>query len=149
VEDGRLPGPIPPLVPLFVAFFFWEARLEPAHAPPHLDVADSELAIFLAMALPIYAWWAVNFLALIETYVHVHHERPIIGAVRMLPQAVVTLRLTAVFSRFPRIISRPWLTVIIGQVLCVVGYVLFSRTSTFVGKDYWRFIFTGGILGSG
>lgn len=136
--------------PLFVAFFFWEARLEPAHALiPTSTWRIPSFAIFLAMALPIYAWWAVNFLALIETYVHVHHERPIIGAVRMLPQAVVTLCLTAVFSRFPGIISRPWLTVIIGQVLCVVGYVLFSRTSTFVGKDYWRFIFTGGILGSG
>jgi hypothetical protein len=133
---GRRPAswPLPPLVPLFVAFFFWEARLEPAHALiPTSTWRIPNFAIFLAMALPIYAWWAVNFLALIETYVHVYHERPIIGAVRMLPQAVVAFA-SRQSSRASPASFRPWLTVLIGQVLCVVGYILFSRTSTFAGR---------------
>ncbi|KAL1409332.1 hypothetical protein Q8F55_003314 [Vanrija albida] len=135
--------------PLFAAFFFWEARLPASHAlVPAATWRIPNLAIFMAMGLPIYAWWAVNFLALIETYVHVHHERSLLAAVRMLPQAVVSIGGTVAFSRVPRLSARPWLTILVGQVLAVVGYVLFTRTSTFVGTHYWRFIFTGGLLGS-
>ncbi|WOO79952.1 Efflux pump terJ [Vanrija pseudolonga] len=136
--------------PLFIGFFFWEAHLEPSYALiPASTWRIPNLAIFIAMGLPLFAWWAVNFLALIETFVQVYHERPIIAGVRMLPQAVVSLFLTAGFTYFPLLISRPWLTVLVGEAFCIVGYILFTRTSTFVGKDYWRFIFTGGLLGSG
>jgi MFS family permease len=34
------------------------------------------------------------------------------------------------------------------MVLGIVGYVLMAQSGTQVGNDYWRFIFTGGIIGS-
>jgi MFS family permease len=135
---------------LFPLFFLWEAYLPETHAlvPPKTWKIPN-FAAFIAFGLQIYPWWGVNFLALIETFMTVHGEKPIIAAVRLLPQGVIALAVTLLLTWKPKLVSRPRWTILIGMILGIVGYVLMTRTSTFVGTDYWRFLFPGFILGSG
>jgi MFS family permease len=135
---------------LFPFFFVWEARLPEEYAilPPKTWKIPN-FATLIAFSLYIYGWWAVNFLPLIEIFVQVHGEKPIIAAVRMLPEGISAAAVTIVLTVVPILVARPRWTITTGMVLALVGYVLFSQSGTQVGADYWKFIFTGGILGSG
>ncbi|KAL7419423.1 hypothetical protein Q5752_006261 [Cryptotrichosporon argae] len=135
---------------LFPAFFLWEARLPEEYALiPAKTWRIPNFTMFIVFALQIYAWWGVNFLALVENYTEGHGEKAIIAAVRMLPEGGSALAVTVLLTAYPSLVSRPRWPIAIGMLLGAVGYVLFAQAHTTVGADYWRYIFPGGLLGSG
>jgi MFS family permease len=137
------------LVVLFPAFFIWEARIpeEMALLPPSFWRIPNTI-LLITFALQIYGWWGVNFLAHVETYMKVHHETGILAAVRVLPQGIAAFTVLLFLTFVPKLVSRPRWTVITGMVLAIVGYVLFVQNKNFVGADYWKYVFTGSIIGS-
>ena len=132
----------------FPAFFLWEAYLpeELALLPPKVWKIGNVL-VWIVFATTIYAWWGVNFLAFVENYL-VQGESAIIAAVRLLPEGVTALVVTLVMARFPVIVSKPRITIPVGMVLSIVGYVLFIQSGGSTGARYWM-VFAGGIVGSG
>lgn len=134
---------------LFAFFFIWEARIPVEYAllPPSFWRIKN-ITVLIVFALYIYGWWAVNFLALVETFMRVHEELAIIAAVRLLPEGIAAAAMTFVLTAYPSLVSRPRWPIVSGMVLGIVGYVLMAQSGTQVGNDYWRFIFTGGIIGS-
>lgn len=78
--------------PLLVGFFVWEARLPEGYAlipPSTWKIPNMTLLIFFSLG--IYPWWAVNQFALIQRYLVVFGESPIIAAVRMLLQGLAAV----------------------------------------------------------
>lgn len=135
---------------LFPAFFVWEARL-----PDDVAILPSKtwripnFTVWIVFGLQVYAWWSVNYLALVEVYVNVHHDNPVIAAVRLLPQGIAMFVVSICLSTKPVLLSKPRWSILVGMALAITGYVMFSQSRTQVGKDYWRFVFPGGILGCG
>ena len=74
---------------LFAFFFVWEARLPEGYAlipPSTWRIPNFTVLIFFALG--IYPWYAVNQLPLVERFLVVFGESPIIAAVRVLPQGI-------------------------------------------------------------
>ncbi|BEI80665.1 hypothetical protein CcaverHIS002_0111940 [Cutaneotrichosporon cavernicola] len=134
---------------LFPTFFVYEAYLGEERAMlPAKTWRLPNFALFIVFSLQIYPWWGVNFLGLIETWMSIYHERAIVAAVRTLPEGLVALVISALLTMVPILVARPRWTVATGQLFGVVGYILMTRPTSLVGKDYWRFIFPGMLLGS-
>ncbi|BEJ11595.1 hypothetical protein CspHIS471_0200550 [Cutaneotrichosporon sp. HIS471] len=137
------------LVVLFPGFFIWEAYIpeEMALLPPSFRRIPNTI-LLIAFALQIYGWWGVNFLAHVETYMKIHHESGILAAVRVLPQGVAAFTTLLFLTFVPKLVSRPRWTVILGMILAIVGYILFVQSKDFIGSDYWKYVFSGSIIGS-
>ncbi|CDZ96608.1 Predicted transporter (major facilitator superfamily) [Phaffia rhodozyma] len=135
---------------LIVFFFFWEARLSDVHALlPAKTWRIPNFAVFIALALFIYGWWAVNFLPFVELFVQVHHDRAIIAAIRLLPQGIAGAIMTAVLTTYPQLTSNPRWPISVGLIGGSIGYILFTQSKgDIVGSGYWRWVFTGGFIGS-
>ncbi|TXT12917.1 hypothetical protein VHUM_01318 [Vanrija humicola] len=135
---------------LFPAFFVWEARLpDDVAILPAKTWRIPNFTVWIVFGLQVYAWWSVNYLALVEVYVNVHHDNPVIAAVRLLPQGIAMFVVSICLSTKPVLLSKPRWSILVGMAFAITGYVMFSQSRTQLGKDYWRFIFPGGILGCG
>jgi len=135
---------------LFPAFFVWEAMIPQEYALlPAATWKIKNFGLFMVLALLIYSWWSVNFLTFVEIFVDVHGEKPIIAALRILPEGLTAAVVTVILTVFPQLTARPRYPIIVGLVASTVGYVLMSQSGTQIGRDYWRFLFPGFIIGSG
>lgn len=137
------------LVVLAPGFFIWEAKVpeEMALLPPSFWRIPN-VTLLIIFSLQIYGWWGVNFLAHVETYMKVYHESGIHAAVRVLPQGVAAFCVVLLLTFKPVLVSRPRWTIIIGMLGGIVGYVLFVQDKIFVGKEYWKWVFPGSVIGS-
>lgn len=134
---------------LFPSFFYWEHRIGESRAMiPSKTWKVPNFALFIMFSLPIYPWWGINFLGFIETWTTINHERPIIAAVRTLPQGLVSLVVAGVLTSVPTLLARPRWTVATGQLLGVVGYIIMTRPTYYVGTNYWRYLFPAFLIGS-
>lgn len=134
---------------LFPAFFVWEHYLPETHALlPTKTWKIPNFATFIAFGLQVYPWWGVNFLGLVETFIGPRGEKPIIAALRVLPEGIVAFMVTLLLTWKPKLVSRPRWTILVGMVFGIVGYVLMTRPKTFDSIEYWKFLFPGFIIGS-
>jgi hypothetical protein len=135
---------------LFGVFFWWEHRL-----PDDVAVLPSTvwkipgLALWLWFGLCVYAWWGIEYLALVEFYVNVHHDSPIITALRLAPQALAMLVVATFLSYKPKVVLHTRWAIAIGMACACAGYALFAQSGNQIGVDYWKYVFTGGIIGCG
>lgn len=137
------------LVVLAPGFFIWEARIpeEMALLPPSFWRIPN-VALLIIFATQIYGWFGVNFLAHVEVYTKIFDESGILAAVRVLPQGVAAFLITLLLTFYPKLVSRPRWTVIVGMLGAIVGYVLFLQNKYYIGNSYWKFVFTGSVIGS-
>lgn len=134
---------------LFAFFFIWEARLPDDYALlPAKTWRIPNFAVLIAFALFIYSWWSLNFLPLVEIFVRVHSERAIIAALRLLPQGIAAGAITIIMTMYPKLTSKPRWPIVGGVIAGAVGYVLFTQWNGGVGAEYWKYIFTAGVIGS-
>ena len=137
--------------PLLVAFFVWEARIPEEYALlPAKTWKIPNFTVLIVFALYIYGWWSLCFLPMVEIFTKVYGEKPIIAAVRLLPQGVAAGAVTVLLTAFPVLSSRPRWLISGAFVLCTIGYILFTQwTGDQLGSKYWTHAFIGGVLGSG
>jgi len=134
----------------FAVFFVWEARQPQQYALlPAQTWRIPNFTILIVFSLYIYGWWSVNFLPLVEISLRVLGEKPIIAAVRTLPQGIFAGAMVIVFTRYSGIMARPRWPIVIAMVSSIVGYILFIQWDRDqAGWRYWAFVFPGSILGS-
>lgn len=134
---------------LFPIFFWWESRLPAGFALIEPDMwRYRNFALYSVMALLNYAWFSTNFVAQAEVYLQVYDEVPIIAALRLVPQGLSTLVMTAVLVRFPAITRRPAVPFVVCTAIGMIAYVLFVLGRCRIGIDYWRFTFPASIIGA-
>ena len=113
--------------------------------------------------------WTVNFLAFAEIFINIKGESSIIAAIRLLPEGVIALSVTLFLtyvpinfpsfvynltqipshrSFYPQFASRPRWPIAIGLLLSIIACVLFTRSTTQVGTDYWSWLFSALTFGS-
>lgn len=136
---------------LFAFFFLWEAKLPEEYALlPAKTWRIPNFAVLIVFALYIYGWWAINFLPFVEIFVKVHEEKPIIAAVRLLPQGLAAGFMTVFLTVFPKFVSKPRWTIVVGMIASLVGLTMFTQwKDDQLGTKYWSLAFLGGIIGSG
>lgn len=138
--------------PIFVAFFIWEAYLPEGYAlipPSFWKIPNMTLLIFFALG--IYPWWAVNQLPLVERFIALFGESPIIAAVRMLPQGLAALAVAMVIPPLlTKLGSARW-PIAAGMLIGGVAYILmiFNPDGQVYNNQYWRWYFPAFIIGSG
>ncbi|EIW68412.1 hypothetical protein TREMEDRAFT_32556 [Tremella mesenterica DSM 1558] len=138
--------------PIFVLFFIWEARLPEGYAliPPSFWRIPN-MTLLIVFALAIYPWWAVNQLPLVERFLAVFGEKPIIAAVRMLPQGIAALLTAFIIPPALEKLGSPRIPISLGMLLGGVSYILmiFTPNGDVHHNEYWRWTFPAFIIGSG
>ncbi|KAK4684076.1 hypothetical protein P7C73_g6131, partial [Tremellales sp. Uapishka_1] len=147
------PGFIVPFVlcwPLFVGFFFYEARLPERDAliPPAMWKIPN-LIILVLMSLYVYAWWATMGVVSVGMWLSVYHQSSIIAAVRFLPEGVGAIVATLLVQFIPKIISHPRWPISAGLLFACVGTALLCVANPQLGTNYWRYLLPGHFIGSG
>lgn len=138
--------------PLLVAFFVWEAKLPESYAlipPSFWRIPNMTLLIFFAMG--IYPWWAVNQLPLVERFIAVFGDSPIIAAVRMLPQGIAALAVAMVIPPLLTKLGNARWPIAVGMVIGGAAYILmiYNPDGQIDNNHYWRWYFPAFIIGSG
>jgi MFS family permease len=134
---------------LFGFFFYWETVLPEGYAIlPTKTWRIPNFPILIIFALFVYGWWAVNNLAFAGIFMSVRGEKAIVAAVRLLPQGVAAALMAIVLTLYPVLSIKPRVPIVVGGVLGIVGYILFTRSGTQVGADYWRYLFPAFLIGS-
>ncbi|WRT66930.1 uncharacterized protein IL334_003895 [Kwoniella shivajii] len=135
---------------LFPAFFWYESSLPegyPLLAPSTFKIPN--VAVFLFLGLILFSWWSVNNLALVNIYLTYRDEKAIIVGVRLLPQAITSIVVTLILSKWSWFTQHPKIAISTGLSLAMGGYALMSQSASQVGSDYWKFVFPPFIFGSG
>ncbi|WOO78243.1 putative MFS-type transporterc [Vanrija pseudolonga] len=135
--------------PLFIGFFLWENYLGDQALLPPKTWRIPNFTVLIILALEVYAWWGINFLPLTEYFITVANESAILAATRSLPEGIIALFVTILLGAVPVLVSRPKWTITVGLLLGATGYVLMAQPHTYVGTEYWRWIFPAMIIGSG
>ncbi|KAK4687340.1 hypothetical protein P7C73_g2775, partial [Tremellales sp. Uapishka_1] len=132
-----------------VGFFLWESYIPPISAvlPSSLWKTSNIIISSLAVLFP-FAFWATSQLGYSTYFQDELHWKPIHVAAAIVPQGVMGLIVGGSAQFVPQIISKPRHTIAIGAVLIIIGEILQVLSNGGHGKDYWKFVFPGFIVGS-
>ena len=122
--------------PIFVGFFFYEASLPDGYAmlPPSFWRIPN-MTLMIVFALGIYGMWGAVQIPLIERWLELQGQSPIIAAVRMLPQGLSALAVAMVLPAVLEKLSS-------ARIPIAVGTLLVASTQILI-------IYSGGELGTG
>ncbi|KAJ9092463.1 hypothetical protein QFC20_007350 [Naganishia adeliensis] len=135
--DAHFLAPFLISVFMFIAFFFWEARL------------DEEKALLPMRILKLPNLILLCFMSLANYYQVILHHSAILAAARILPIGVAGLIGGMLPQFFPVLLSRPKWTVIGGTFIAIVpALVLLILGDGGHGNKYWSHMFTGCAIGS-
>ncbi|ORY35678.1 major facilitator superfamily domain-containing protein [Naematelia encephala] len=137
--------------PIFVFFFVWESKLPEGYAlipPAFWRIPNMTILIFFALG--IYPWWAVNQLPLVERVIAVFHEKPIIAALRMLPQGIAALFTAMIIPPLLQKLRSARAPIALGTILGAAAYLLmiYDRNGEIHNHEYWRWYFPAFVFGS-
>ncbi|WVQ95120.1 hypothetical protein IAU59_002214 [Kwoniella sp. CBS 9459] len=136
--------------PVFIAFFIWEDRLPEGYALiPSSFWKIPNMTLLIVFALGIYPWWGVNQLPFVERALTVWGEKPIIAAVRMLPQGISALIVALVVPHLLQRLGHAKWPIAAGSLLGAVAYLLMIFNRGEIGTAYWRWLFPAYVIGSG
>ena len=134
---------------LFVVFFVYEAYLPRGYALLPQDIwSYPNLFPLMLQASSIFMWMACAQLR-IATYFQVAlGNSPILAAVKLLPMGITALIVGVGSQAAPWLITRPRYVQPVSSVLCFAGSMLFAYSGGGHGSDYWKFMFTGQVIGT-
>jgi len=134
---------------LFVVFFVYEAYLPHGYALLPQDIwSYPNLFPLMLQASAIFMWFACAQLR-IATYFQVAlGNSAILAAVKLLPMGITALIVGVGSQAAPWLITRPRYVQPVSSVLCFAGSMLFAYSGGGHGSDYWKFMFTGQIIGT-
>ncbi|WVQ82158.1 hypothetical protein IAT38_004286 [Cryptococcus sp. DSM 104549] len=136
--------------PLAIGFFVWEAKLPDGYAllPPSFWRIPN-MKLLVAFSLCINPWWTDHQLVLMEHFISVSHDKPVIAALRMLPSGISAIAMAFLFPYLLRFFGGPrWPTaggIFVGG--CMYLLMIYSRGAVANG-EYWRWLFPAFVVGT-
>jgi hypothetical protein len=102
----------------------------------------------MLQASAIFMWMACAQLR-IATYFQVAlGNSAILAAVKLLPMGITALVVGVGSQAAPWLITRPRYVQPVSSVMCFAGSMLFAFSGGGHGADYWKFMFTGQVIGT-
>ncbi|WVR08470.1 hypothetical protein IAU60_005525 [Kwoniella sp. DSM 27419] len=134
---------------LFAAFVVYEQYLPRGYSLlPHDVWRFPNIFPLMFQASAIFMWFATAQLRLATFFQIALHDSAILSAVKLLPMGIAALVVGTITQFLPWLITRPRYVQPIAGVLCAVGSILFAVSNGGPGKDYWRYLFPGQIIGT-
>lgn len=134
---------------LLPAWLYWEHRLPRGYSLlPHDIWSYPNIFPLIIQASSIFMWFATYQLRLATYWQEAMHTSPILAAARLLPMGVTALIVGTLTQPFPWLILRPRYIQPIGSALAFTGSMLLAYSGGGHGADYWKYIFTGEIIGT-
>lgn len=129
---------------LMVAFFFWEARRPAGYALLPSDTwRIPNFTILIIFSTVVFSWFSLNFLPFVELYVRARDQTYLQAALRILPEGVTASFCTVVLTIWPKLAAPNRFVIPVSASMALIGYVLFTLSTTQTGTDYWKFVFPG------
>ncbi|TXT11737.1 uncharacterized protein COLE_02147 [Cutaneotrichosporon oleaginosum] len=136
-------------VSLLPAWLYWEHRLPRGFSLlPHDIWSYPNIFPLIIQASSIFMWFATYQLRLATYWQEVDHVSSILAAARLLPMGVVALLVGVLTQPFPALILRPRYIQPVGSALAFCGSMLLAFSNGGRGADYWKYVFTGEIIGT-
>ncbi|TXT12792.1 hypothetical protein VHUM_01193 [Vanrija humicola] len=134
------------LLPVFVVY---EQRMPRGYTLlPHNIWTFPNIGPLILQALAPFGWFTCMQLGLATYWQDVLHESAILSAVRLLPLGVASTAVGFASQYVPPLIGEPRLAQPIASALTFAGSMLVAFSGGGKGADYWKFIFTGGVIGA-
>jgi MFS family permease len=134
---------------LLPAFVIWELKMKRGYSLlPHDLWKFPNIFPLIIQASAIFMWFACAQLR-IATYFQVAlHDSAILSAVKLLPMGITALFVGGLTQAMPWLITKPKYVQPVASALCFAGSMLFAFSNGGSGSDYWKFMFTGQVIGT-
>lgn len=131
---------------VFIAFFFWEARLptERAAIPSEIWFYPN-FAVLFGVALYLILWWTAVFINFVTLWQDLYHWSIISTALHLLPIGGIALSLC--FSSSLSKVINPRYLILFGHVLIIIATVVLAHAAA--PEKYSSYTVPGFLIGSG
>ncbi|ORX41180.1 putative efflux protein EncT [Kockovaella imperatae] len=134
---------------LFAVFVVWEHYMPRGYALlPHDIWSYPNIFPLILQASAVFMWFATAQLRIATYFQEALHDSAILAAAKLLPMGITALIVGMGSQAFPKLITRPHYVQPVAAALCFAGSMLFAFSNGGAGKDYWKFMFTGQIIGT-
>ncbi|QRW24729.1 major facilitator superfamily transporter [Rhizoctonia solani] len=146
-RSGGVLAPFFVSIALFLAFFFWEARVDEANAalPPKLWFYPNFAVLFGTALMPFF-WYMQMYLTFSPYWQDYLNWSTIITGVKFLPLGVVAGPIMVNGGRIAAI-GRPKLLIMGGLILAFIATIMLPFSSQ-LNDRYWPLVFPAFIIGS-
>ena len=134
------------LLPIFIVYELWLPR--GYSLLPHDIWHFPNIFPLILQASAIFLWFATAQLRLATWFQVELGNSAILSAVKLLPMGITALVVGTASQAMPWLITRPRYVQPVSSALCFAGSMLFAFSNGGAGKDYWKFIFPGSIIGT-
>ena len=134
---------------LLVGFLVWERFVKRGFALiPHDMWHYPNIFPLILQASAIFMWFACAQLRIATFFQDALGDSAILAAAKLLPMGITALVVGTVSQAIPSLITRPRYVQPVASVLCFVGSMLFAFSHGGGGTDYWKYMFTGQVIGT-
>jgi hypothetical protein len=136
-------------VVLFGVFVVYEQWMPKGYTLlPHGIWSYPNIFPLMIQASAIFLWFATAQLRIATWFQTAYGDSAILAAVKLLPMGITALIVGSLTQAMPSLIIRPKYVQPIASIFCFAGSMLFAYSNGGQGNDYWRYMFTGQILGT-
>ena len=134
---------------LMVGFLVWEHFMPRGYSLlPHDIWKFPNIFPLILQASAIFMWFACAQLRIATYFQDVLGNSAILTAVKLLPMGIAALFVGTSTQAFPWLITKPRFVQPVASCLCFAGSMLFAFSGGGHGKDYWRYMFPGEVIGT-
>ncbi|WWC72441.1 uncharacterized protein I206_106403 [Kwoniella pini CBS 10737] len=134
---------------LLGVFLVWERFMPRGYSLlPHDMWKYPNIFPLILQASAIFMWFACAQLRIATYFQEALGNSAILTAVKLLPMGITALFVGSSTQALPWLITKPRFVQPVASALCFAGSMLFAFSKGGSGKDYWRFMFPGQIIGT-
>ncbi len=134
---------------LMGGFLVWEHFMPRGYSLlPHDVWHFPNIFPLILQASAIFMWFACAQLRIATYFQDALGDSAILAAVKLLPMGITALFVGAATQALPWLVTKPRFVQPVASVLCFTGSMLFAFSNGGKGDDYWKYMFTGQVIGT-
>ncbi|WWC87529.1 uncharacterized protein L201_002419 [Kwoniella dendrophila CBS 6074] len=102
----------------------------------------------ILQASSVFMWMSCAQLRIATYFQEALGNSPILTAVKLLPMGITALIVGTISQGLPWLITKPRFVQPVSSALAFAGAMLFAFSNGGQGKDYWKFMFPGQVIGT-